>query len=1111
MGIYDNIIIETEGKEEFKKYNPQSSSNSIFDDVIAQVEAEELERQRQANRGIIPMGKRVGQYAWEGIKNVPGALVGFVKDSYNAGREELELAKQGEYNPVEAVASSGLGMLQGGANLLEGIWNAPGDIRNLYEGQELTKPTHPLTQGLPNLLSKTQFGQNYLDNVALLQEKYPLANTLSQELGEELPGMIAGVGLAGKLGKVGKLGKATDIKTVGYGDLAKGSVVGGLGEGLLIDPSSNGEYLTPEQRWTNRFANAGTGAVIAPTLNVATKATLQGVDTVAPHVQQGVNYAKEVTGEIIKNGGNGAKFVADEIVNRLNPNNYETVIEATPQEVGVGLSQRTEYVPHVKRVYKNPNTLQNETIDINSQPTNVQPQTQVNQPLLTNTPLLTDNGTGFVMGESGDLIQQVAPNIYKKQQSKGASKPIMALSDNLGTNVAENISKIAPKTVEKQQKEKEVKTKTIEEQISSLETKIKRVGKDTVLGKKYQRQIEELKNNTTVQQKQNVANVEQELQTKSGTYTMKNGISKNFEYVEEVPQGYKVLDGATTAPLGYTWYTNGKSLINGRKNILVKDKEIEKDNTREIIEKNLEKAKNTLEMVKKQGGDTEVAENVVKRAENNLEEYNKLENKEKKLETEEAPKTVESEEVDKKPKNVTKNTKIRVKKGDYILASDNFYSNGNYIVKKSKFTLDGQNQEVKDLQNEQANMIWERYANTPTIELKPTNRTWEGEQLKAVEYEYTDKNGDVQKVYLPKQNSDMFKGYDLFVSEYKASQYDEKFDIVLVKDGDEVIGIVSELGGRARKNIIETPDNFVDTVKQKQEKSEQLKQAKEEKAGRPVVKYSVKVDKYDNAKGLYMENDVLHTDGNSAFYNKFVMPDKTGVQRVTPFAEEALKTVNKMLETTGNYTTKLEDIGKIVITKNPVRGQKIRVFEADINGKKQQVFLNEKYLLDKKNIELYANDVEPQFNAISIRRNGEQIGLVMPIKVSEYESLVDVPKIKVSNNFQKPVEKVKEVAKATEEKEVKTKEPKKETENKIDDVGEFLQGNLKANKTLSWKDLESMNDLVRAKHLTKAKIYPKPSIEALKEQGLDTFQSAIVQHIYNKIANKIPAGYDTRL
>ena len=146
-----------------------------------------------------------------------------------------------------------------------------------------------------------------------------------------------------------------------------------------------------------------------------------------------------------------------------------------------------------------------------------------------------------------------------------------------------------------------------------------------------------------------------------------------------------------------------------------------------------------------------------------------------------------------------------------------------------------------------------------------------------------------------------------------------------------------------------------------------------------------------------MENDVMHTDGNSVYYNKYVMPDKTGVQKVTPLTDGALKTVNKMLETTANYTTKLEDIGKLAIIKNPKRGEKIRVFEADINGKKEQVFLNEKYLLDKKNLELYANNEAPGHNAISIRRNGEQIGLVMPIINSKIESLVDVPKMKVSN------------------------------------------------------------------------------------------------------------------
>ena len=140
------------------------------------------------------------------------------------------------------------------------------------------------------------------------------------------------------------------------------------------------------------------------------------------------NTVNQATQNIYNNVVSPAKVVADEIVNRLNPNNYETIIEATPIETGVGLSQHTEYVPQVKRVYRNPNAVANETIDINAQPIN--PQQQVNQPLLTNTPMITDNGTGFVLGESGNLVQNIAPNIYKKQQSKTTSKPIMALPDN---------------------------------------------------------------------------------------------------------------------------------------------------------------------------------------------------------------------------------------------------------------------------------------------------------------------------------------------------------------------------------------------------------------------------------------------------------------------------------------------------------------------------------------------------------------------------------------------------------------------------------------------------------------------------------------------------------
>ena len=63
------------------------------------------------------------------------------------------------------------------------------------------------------------------------------------------------------------------------------------------------------------------------------------------------------------------------------------------------------------------------------------------------------------------------------------------------------------------------------------------------------------------------------LDIKKTTVTTKAGKKREIEYVESVPDGFKELKGATTAPLGYTWYTNGKSILDkSRKNILVKDK-----------------------------------------------------------------------------------------------------------------------------------------------------------------------------------------------------------------------------------------------------------------------------------------------------------------------------------------------------------------------------------------------------------------------------------------------------------------------------------------------------------------------------------------------------------
>ena len=55
--------------------------------------------------------------------------------------------------------------------------------------------------------------------------------------------------------------------------------------------------------------------------------------------------------------------------------------------------------------------------------------------------------------------------------------------------------------------------------------------------------------------------------------TLENLRKRGTKIVNEVPKGNTELTGATTAPLGYTRYYNGKSLFSGeRKTVLVKNK-----------------------------------------------------------------------------------------------------------------------------------------------------------------------------------------------------------------------------------------------------------------------------------------------------------------------------------------------------------------------------------------------------------------------------------------------------------------------------------------------------------------------------------------------------------
>lgn len=113
----------------------------------------------------------------------------------------------------------------------------------------------------------------------------------------------------------------------------------------------------------------------------------------------------------------------------------------------------------------------------------------------------------------------------------------------------------------------------------------------------------------------------------------------------------------------------------------------------------------------------------------------------------------------------------------------------------------------------------------------------------------------------------------------------------------------------------------------------------------------------------------------------------------------------------------------------------------------------------------------------------------------------DSDTITTGNNQEVRSEEVKEA--------LKDSNTKKES-NKIEDVGEFLQGNRKQDTSLTWDDLDTMNDLVRAKNTTKAKIYPAPKFEDLIKEGYSEFGASLILNVYKKINNKPASGYTTK-
>ena len=531
MGLFDDIDNEVLGTSN-NNVNI-NNSGSLFADIDSEIEAEELERQENnkfSNKHpfIASIPEAGKQFGLRGVKSFPEfgkglndlvALIGdktnlqglsnFAKSNASYWDSLAEkVPTDTRYQGLKGLKSketfiptlfgeiggqaSNIAMAGGGAGAGAKIATQAG-LKGLAKGAVTSLGT-----ALPNLAQEGQ----YLDKIQQFEaingrlpneeELRKIQNVALTEKGvNSALETVADMAIFGKLFPQGTL-SPNKLKNIGKNMFQQAVTEAGT-EGMQEGVSIGAEKLLGINQGNNleRLAESiAIGGLVGGAIGGGATAISQPYDMNFQQAEM-PQFAKTIFENSKKTAqdlNNYAKNVSSEIVNRINPANYETTIEMVPQETGVGLSQRTEYVPQVKKVYKNPNAVNNnvETDITPSQATQIVPTQTVNYGNnVSNLPLITDNGTGFVMGESSDL-STIAPKTVAKQQAKankplqltdkiyidkqsvdnltkdinniqfnkseGNSKPSMALSDNLGrnTNEQEKISKIAPKTVEKQ-------------------------------------------------------------------------------------------------------------------------------------------------------------------------------------------------------------------------------------------------------------------------------------------------------------------------------------------------------------------------------------------------------------------------------------------------------------------------------------------------------------------------------------------------------------------------------------------------------------------------------------------------------------------------------------
>ena len=324
-----------------------------------------------------------------------------------------------------------------------------------------------------------------------------------------------------------------------------------------------------------------------------------------------------------------------------------------------------------------------------------------------------------------------------------------------------------------------------------------------------------------------------------------------------------------------------------------------------------------------------------------------------------------------KNKKVKKNTSIQTYVGHTdIQETDKYYLNGAYIVRKDKFNLKG-NGTTKQAQERAAKEIntlygwFDNYTYNPATVSNDAIVLPNATKPAAVKIEYTDKENNKKSVLLDiNYYEKQFKGYDFAVSnETRNGQ-----PMIQILDNGEAVGYAMPFV------TYNNSQNDASTVNLKEIRDKEAAEKAEKAAS--IKKAEIK---YDNLISINDENGNLkyHSDGNALY-----LADKVTHDYKTAYGSNPkLETVEEnIIKGTDKFNSKLKETG----LKRKLKQGTMLQFKTD-SGK--YVWLNKKYLLNGKGIEVFAENPNATLQRMAIRRNGEFIGIVMPVQMKEYGKL----------------------------------------------------------------------------------------------------------------------------